>query len=92
MTAKLFLAIGAGKIAVGGGGEALGMEPVGDFPPNEKGQGEAQKTVGIKAWDEHQRGEHHGKVPVVDAAGGTTPVFHEPGLEGDLCGKGRIQA
>ena len=57
------------------------MDAIGEFPANEKQEGEAKEGIGVYTRNEDEWGEHHCKIPVVDATGGATSVFHNPGLE-----------
>ena len=80
--AQLFIAALAGEAGVGGLGEPLGVEAEGDLPAGEDAQGHGQQAPRVGVGDEEQRGKHHGEIPVVDAAGGTASILHEPHLEG----------
>lgn len=82
MVAELFLAVLAVEAGIGGVRESLGAAAQGDLPAEQKQKGQAQQAPGELASDEHEGGEHHGEVPVVDAADGAASVFHEPCLEG----------
>ena len=82
MQAELFVAVLAGETGVGAFCEALGTEPQGKLPAKQDDEGHGQKAPGVGVGDEEQGGEHHGEVPVVDTAGGTAAVLHEPHLEG----------
>ena len=82
MEAELLVAALAGEAGVGGFRKPLGVEAEGDLPAGEDAQGHGQQAPGIEVGDEEQGGEHHGEIPVVDAAGGTASVLHEPHLEG----------
>ena len=68
MEAELFVAVLAGEAGVGGFREALGTEPQSQLPAQKDAQGHGQKAPGVGVGDEEQGGEHHGEVPVVDAA------------------------
>ena len=81
MTAKLFLAARAIKAFIGFGREALGVQSVGDLPPQQQRHGASEQAVGIPVWDKNKRREHHRKIPVIDTAGGAAAIFHKPGLE-----------
>ena len=81
MTAELFLAIGAIKATVGCRRKTLGVEAVRDLPAQKERNRASEKAVGIKARNEYERREHHCKIPIIDAAGGTAAVLHEPCLE-----------
>ena len=81
MVAELFLAVLAGKAFVRFLREALGMQKCADLPNRQKEQSGTEKSVGKGAGDEHKRGEHHGVIPVIDAAAAAALVFHDPGLE-----------
>ena len=52
-----------------------------DFPSDQQCNGQNQQSPGIGLGHEEQRSEHHGIVPVVDAARDTAFVLQEPGLE-----------
>ena len=52
-----------------------------DLPYNQKNDRHAKKAPSVKPRDEEQRREHHGEIPVVDAAGHAAAVLEEPGLE-----------
>ena len=82
MLAKFFLAHSAGQGFVSLGGKTLRMEAEGDLPFCQKDQRHQNQTASVVAADEDQGGAHHGKVPVVDAAGTAAAVAHKPGLKG----------
>ena len=82
MTAEFFLAVRAVQATVGGRGKALGVQPIGDLQSQKKRQSASEHAVCIPACHKRKRCEHHGKIPVVDTAGGTAPILHYPGLEG----------
>ena len=81
VAAQLFLATGTVQAPVRYRREALGIPTVGDLPSRQQNQGAAKQAIRIQTGNEHQRGEHHGKIPIVDTAGGTAPIFHKPRLE-----------
>lgn len=78
---ELFGAVAAAQIAVCRRGETLGMTVEGHFPADQQSDGKSQQAPGIGFLYEKQGREHHGVVPVVDAAGAATAVLEEPGLE-----------
>ena len=82
MVTQLFRTAGAGETLVGGLGEAFRIPPQQIFPLNEQSQRNAQQAPGVEVGDKQQRREHHGEIPVVDAAGGAAAVLHQEGLEG----------
>ena len=57
------------------------MSAVGDLPPKKEEQGTAEQAVRVDMRNEYERREHHRVIPIVNAAGGTAPVLHKPGLE-----------
>jgi hypothetical protein len=57
------------------------MQAVGDLPTQKQAKRADEQTVRIQARNKNKRGKHHGKIPVVDAAGCAATVFHKPGLE-----------
>ena len=82
MLTQFFFAHSAGQRLVGLGGEALWIKTIGDFPFDQDDQGQDHQAAGVGALDKDQRGTHHGKVPIVNAAGAATAVAHEPGFKG----------
>ena len=82
MQEELFVAVLAGEAGGGVLRKALGAESEGQLPAKQDDEGHGQKAPGVGVGDEEQGGEHHGEIPVVDAAGGAALVLHEPGLEG----------
>ena len=82
VVAELFLTVFAGKALVRFLREALRMQKRGKLPNKKKQKRRSEQTVGIDAGDENQGREHHGVIPVIDAARATAFVFHKPGLEG----------
>lgn len=58
------------------------MQIKGDLPSQQKDDGHCQKAPGVYSSYKKYRGEDHGIVPVVDAAGTAALVFHEPALKG----------
>jgi len=81
MAAKLFFATGTVETLIGCGGKTLRMQTVGDFPTEQKRESATQQAVGVEVWNQCQGGEHHGEIPIVNAAGSTATVFHEPRLK-----------
>ena len=81
MAAQFLLTVRTIQTQIGFGGKTLGMTPVCDFPAKQQSERTAQKRVGVYARDENQRGEHHGKIPIIDPAAGAAAVFHKPGLK-----------
>ena len=79
---ELFLAVFAGKAGVGFLGEAFGMSAQGDLPTQQQEKRQSDKAPCMQIWDKDQGGEHHGEIPVVDAAGGAAAVLEQKGLEG----------
>ena len=82
MGTELFGAVFAMEIGVGVFGKPFRMAEEGDFPADEQGHGEGQKAPGVAAPHEEEGREHHGIIPVIDAAGAAALVLEEPGLEG----------
>ena len=82
MAAKLFFATRAIETPICCRGEPFGMQTVAHLPPHQKGKSKPKKAVCINAGNKDERGKHHRKIPVVDAAGGTATVLHKPRLEG----------
>ena len=72
----------AGEAGVGLFEKALGMQAEGELPNEQQQEGKSQKTPCIQARQKDERGEHHGIIPVVDAAASAAFVLHKPGLEG----------
>ena len=81
MGAELLATVLAAKIAVRVLREAFRMTEKSNLPACQKRNGKRQETPCVAFLDKEQRREHHGIVPIVDAAGGTALVFQEPGLE-----------
>ena len=54
----------------------------GDLPAKKQAERHQNQAPGMGMSDEHQRGEHHGKIPVVDPTDGTAAILHKPGLKG----------
>ena len=82
MAAELLRAVGAGKALVAAGRKPLWVEVTLHLPLNHQTQSCTQEGPGVGIGNEQKGREHHGVVPVVDAAGGAAAVFHDPGLEG----------
>ena len=80
--AELFLAMGAGEAFIRSLVKALGMQPCRKLPNEQEEKRNAEKPPRVIMRDEDQGGEHHGIVPVIDAAAATAFILHEPGLEG----------
>ena len=82
VVAQLFSAARAGEAAVGLLIEALGVAKSGDFPVEQEKKRHTEDGVCIDVRDKYKGCEHHGVIPVVDAAASTAFVLHKPGLEG----------
>ena len=82
MLTQFFFTLGTGQGLIGLRGPTLRMEAIGDLPLGQKHQRHEYQTPGVDGGDEDQGRAHHGKIPVVNAAGTTTAVAHHPGLEG----------
>ena len=82
MLAQLLFAHGTGQGFIGLGGKTLRMKAEGDLPLCQNGQRHQYQAAGVIAADKDQRGAHHGKVPVVDAAGTAAAIAHKPALKG----------
>ena len=78
---ELLCAVLTAKVVVGALAEPLRVPEEGQLPPEQQGHGQSEKAPGVGLLDEEQRREHHGVVPVVDAAGAAALVLHEPGLD-----------
>ena len=81
VVAELFRTMRAGEASIGRLGKALGMQTEGDLPHEQKQQGKPQKTPCVNARQKDERGEHHGVIPIVDAAGAAAFVLHKPSLK-----------
>ena len=81
VTAEFLLTTRAIEALVCRGREPFGVDVIGEFPANEKQECEAKEGIGVYTRNEDEWGEHHCKIPVVDATGGATSIFHNPGLE-----------
>ena len=81
MAAELFGAICAMQGFVAGFRKTLGEKLQRYFPSYQNNERRAKKRPVIKAGYENKGSEHHGKVPIVYAAGGAAFVFHKPGLK-----------
>ncbi len=57
------------------------MAPVHDFPFCQQDKGENEQAPCIRRSDKHKRCEHHGIIPVVNAAAAAAFVLHEPRLK-----------
>ena len=82
MGTELFRTILAMQVAVGGLRKALRISEERDLPPCHEGDGDHQKAPGIGLLHEKQGREHHGVVPIINAAGAAALILQEPGLEG----------
>lgn len=82
MSAKLFRAVFAGDEIIGIIREPLGMSPKGDLPTDQKKPRHGKQGPGVGRRNKEERCEHHGEIPVVDAAGGAAAVLEQKGLEG----------
>jgi hypothetical protein len=81
VVAELFGAICAMQGFVAGFRKTLGEKLQRYFPSYQNNERRAKKRVAVDAWNENKGSEHHGKVPIIYAAGGAASVFHKPCLE-----------
>ena len=81
MVAELFLTGPAGHAGIGPDREPLRMQMIGDLPSGQEDQGHAQQAPGIQMRQEQEGREHHGVIPVIDAAVRTASVLQDKGLE-----------
>ena len=79
---ELFRTRCTGQAGVGVDGKPFRESAEGDFPAYKQQERKSKQTPRIQVWDEHQRREHHGIIPVVDPAVAAASVFHKPCLEG----------
>ena len=80
--AELFLAMGTGEAFIRSLVKALGMQPCGKLPNEQKEKRNAEKPPRVIMRNKDQRREHHGVIPIIDAAAATAFILHKPGLEG----------
>ena len=82
MPAKLRFTSGAFQTGICCIRKLFRVPAVGDFPAQQKNERTAEQAVIIHTRHEDEGGEHHCKIPVVNAAGRTAAVFHKPCLKG----------
>ena len=71
----------AGEALIGLVRETFRMSVHGHFPLHQYNQSYQKQAPGEKPLGKYQRCKHHGKIPIVNPAGSTTTVLHEPALE-----------
>mgnify|MGYP003440958300 CR=1 FL=1 len=81
MVAQLLLTVHTGQTLVALLIKPLGMAVIDALPNDQQHQGQPQKTPCIERGDKQQRREHHGVVPVIDAAAAAAFILHKPRLE-----------